>query len=152
MSSFEPIECAGEVDSCKEIARGLLVARGDGPEVLDDVEETLDQVALPVKREVAVALGLAVGFRRDDRLDGADLEAFDEGIRVISLVGEQGLRLDLRGQRLGLRDVMRLAASQADNKRIAQRIDDGVDFCRQPAARAAYGFAAPPFFRAPALC
>ena len=62
---------------------------------------------------------------------------------------EQGLRLDLRGQCLGLRDVMRLAASQADNKRIAERIDDGVDFRRQPAARAAYGFSAPPLSALP---
>ena len=67
-------------------------------------------------------------------------------------VGEQGLRLDLRGQRLGLRDVMGLAAGQADDQGIAERIDDGVDFRREPAARAAYGFSAPPFLRASALC
>ena len=136
----------------KEISGGFFVAGGDGPEVFDDVEEALDEVAFPVKREIAVAFGLAIGFRRDDRRDGADLKALDEGVRVISFVGEQGLRLDLRGQRLGLLDVMGLAAGQADNKRIAQRIDDGVDLGRQPAARAAYGFSAPPFLRAPALC
>ena len=123
------------MESGKEIARGLFVARRDGSEVFDDVEEPFDQVALGVKREVAVALCLAVGFWRDNRRDGARFEAFDEGVGVIGLVGEQSLRLDLRGQRLGLRDVMGLAAGQADDQGIAERIDDGVDFRREPAAR-----------------
>ena len=86
-----------------------MIAVRDAPEVFDDVEEALDQVALPVEREVAAALDLAIGFRRDDRGDGAHFEAFDEGVRVVSLVGEQGFRLALRDQPFSLLDVVDLA-------------------------------------------
>jgi len=41
---------AGEV-----IAGGLLVARCDAAEVLDSVEEALDEIALGVEREIAIA-------------------------------------------------------------------------------------------------
>ena len=46
---------------------------------------------------------------------------------------------------------MNLTAGEADNERIAERVDDGVDFRRQSAARAPDGLVAP-FFGAPALC
>ena len=44
----------------EKIARGLLVARGDGPKMLDYIEEPLDEVALGVEREVAIAFDLAI--------------------------------------------------------------------------------------------
>ena len=62
------------------------------------------------------------------------------------------MRLDLRGQRLGLGDVVDLAAGEAERQGIAQGIGDGMDFRRQPATRAPYGLVETPFFRAPALC
>ena len=48
------MECGEEV-SC-----GLLIARGDAPEVFDRVEKTLHQVALPVEGKVAVPLDDAI--------------------------------------------------------------------------------------------
>ena len=48
------------MDTGEEIPRGFLVARGDGSKVLDDVEETLDEMALAVEREVAIARCLAI--------------------------------------------------------------------------------------------
>ena len=87
--------------------------------MLDGIEKALDEIALGIKREVAVAFDLAVGFRRDDRGDGAHFEAVDEAVAVISLVGEERLRLDLRGQRLGLGDVVDLAAGETERQRIA---------------------------------
>jgi hypothetical protein len=47
---------------------------------------------------------------------------------------------------------VRVAAGETECQWIAQRIDDGVDFCRQTAARAADGLVIAPFLRAPALC
>ena len=44
----------------QEISGGLLVARCDGSKMLDRIEETLDDVALAVEREVARALDGAV--------------------------------------------------------------------------------------------
>ena len=73
-------------------------------------------------------------------------------VGVISLVGEQGLRLDKRQQRVGLCDVMDLPTREAQRQRIAQGVDDHMDFRREPAARAADGLVETPFLRAPAEC
>ena len=73
-------------------------------------------------------------------------------VGVITLVGEQGLRLDKRQQRVGLRDVMDLPTREAERQRIAQGVNDHMDFRREPAARAADGLVETPFLRAPAEC
>ena len=136
----------------EKVAGGFLVAGCDGPEMLDGIEEALDEIALGVKREVAVAFDLAVGFWRDDRGDGAYFQARDEAAGVITLVGEKGSGLDFGGQRFGLRDVVNLAAGEAERQGISQGIDDGMDFRRQSATRTADGLVRAPFFSAPALC
>ena len=51
----------------EKICRQFVVSGRDGAKVLNLVEEALDEIALPVKREIAVPLGFAVGFWRDDR-------------------------------------------------------------------------------------
>jgi len=43
------------VETGEEVAGGLLVACGDASEVLDTIDETLDEIAFFVKREVAGA-------------------------------------------------------------------------------------------------
>ena len=73
-------------------------------------------------------------------------------IGVISFVAEQGFGLDKRQQCVGLRDVMDLPTREAERQRIAQGIDDHMDFRREPAARAAYGLIETPFLWAPAEC
>ena len=140
------------MQSCEEVARGLFVACGDAPEVFDEVEEALNEISFGVKREIATACDLAVCFGRDDGADFADFEAVDEAVGVIALVGQHGFGRDLGGERLGLRDVMDLTAGQTQRQRIAQRIDDDMDFRRQTAARAAYRLVETPFLSAPALC
>ena len=44
----------------EKVLRGLLVARCDGSKMFDYVEETLDEVAFTVEREVAIAFGSAI--------------------------------------------------------------------------------------------
>ena len=73
-------------------------------------------------------------------------------IGVISLVAEQSFGLDKCQQRVGLRDIMDLPTRQAECHRVAQGIDDHMDFRREPAARAANGLVDPLFFWAPAEC
>ena len=73
-------------------------------------------------------------------------------VGVVSLVGEQGFRLGQRQQRVGLRDVMDLSAGEAQRQWIAYGVDDRMDFCCEPAARAADGLIAAHFFWAPAEC
>ena len=131
---------------CEKIAGGFLVAAGDGPKMFDCIEETLDEVALAVEREVAVPFDLAVRFWRDHRLDGAHLKALDEAVGVIGLVGKERFGFGLSHERVRLCDIVNLPADETERQRIAQSIDNGVDFCREPAARAAYGLVEPPSY------
>jgi len=73
-------------------------------------------------------------------------------VGVISPVGDEGIGFDLSRERLGLCDVVGLAAREAERQRIAQGIDDRMDFCREATTRAADGLVEAPFLRAPALC
>ena len=73
-------------------------------------------------------------------------------VGIITLVGEQCFGLDKRQQRVGLRDVMDLPTREAERQRIAQGVNDHMDFRREPAARAANGLVEAPFLRAPAEC
>ena len=152
MSSFEPHERASQVQSGQEITGGFFIAGSNGPEVFDNVEETFDEIGLAIEREVAWALDLAIRFWRDDNLDQARFEAFYEAAGIVSFAGKQGFGLHLCGQDFGLLDIVDVAAGQAEHQRIAERVDDHVDFGREPAARAPDRPVDPPFFSAPALC
>ena len=46
--------------ACEKILCGFLVACCDSPKMLDDTEEPFDQIALTVKRKIAIALDLAI--------------------------------------------------------------------------------------------
>ena len=135
-----------------EIARGFLVAGGDTSEMLDRLEESFDQIALPVKRVIAIASVLAIRLWRDDRLDRARLEAGNVGVGVVALVAQNGFRLYLCRERFGLGDVMDLTAGQTERERISEGVDDHMDFRGQATARTANGLVDAPFLRAPALC
>ena len=63
----------------------LVVARGDGPEMFELVEETLNEIAFAVEGEVARARGFSVGFGWDDWGDGSIVEGGDEGVGVKAL-------------------------------------------------------------------
>ena len=60
------------MDAREEVSSGLFVAGCDRAKVLDDVEETFDEVALAIERKVALARRLAICPRRNDGLDAAD--------------------------------------------------------------------------------
>lgn len=62
--------------------------------MLDDAEASLDEVSLAVECEVAIAFDVAISLRRDDDLDETCRQAINEAVGVITLVAEQGFRLD----------------------------------------------------------
>ena len=136
----------------EEVARGFFVAGRDASELFDELKETLDEVALGIESEVAIASDLAVRLWRDDRLDGSHFEALDEGVGVVALVAEEGFRRHFSREGFSLGDVVDLAAGEAERQRVAQGIDDHMDLGGRAAARAAYGLVEPPFLSAPALC
>lgn len=140
------------MDSCEEIPRGVLVSGGDGSELFESIEETLDEVTFGLEAEVASAGGFAVDLGRDHGFDAAHGQSIDEAVGVIALVGDEGLRFDFGQQRDGLGDGVDLSAGQADRQRIAERINDRVDLGRQSAPRSPDRFFAAVFLGAPALC
>jgi hypothetical protein len=76
--------------------------------VLNFIEETLNEVALAVKRKIAIPLDLAVGLRRDNWGDFPLVESAYKRIGVEGLVAEQGIRLDVFNQWLRANQIMSL--------------------------------------------
>ena len=136
----------------EEVSGGFLVARGDAAKVFDVVEEPLDEIAFCIKRIVAVALNLAVRLWWNHNRDAAPFQAVNKAVRIIPLVGQQGLRRNVGGEPLSLRDVVNLTLGERHLQWIAESVCHDMDFCRQPTARTAYGLIATVFFCAPALC
>ena len=140
------------MQASEKIAGGFFVACGNTSELLDELEEAFNEAAFGVECEVAIPFDLAVRFWRDDRLDGSDFKALNKAVSVVAFVGEEGLGLHLGGECFGLVDIVDLPAGETERQRIAQGVDDHMDFGGQAAARAAYGLVEAPFLRAPALC
>ena len=129
----------------------FIIARGDGPIMLDFVEESLDEIALAIEREITIALHLAVGFWRDHWSDCPLIECVDQRIGVVSFVAEKRTRIGIFEQRVRASQVMVLPWRQHQVARITQGIYERVDFGGQSSARSADRLRAV-FFRAPALC
>ena len=62
MSSVEEDGGAGELNAGEEGLGEFVVTGGDGPEMFELVEETLDEIAFAIEDEVARARGFSVGF------------------------------------------------------------------------------------------
>ena len=120
--------------------------------MLQRAEEALDEVALAIEGEVGLALLLPVGLGRDHRRNIAVFERLDQRVGIVALVGNEGIGIDTREQRLGLRNIGGLTRRERECDRVAERVDDGVNLGRQPAARSADGLVVAVFFWAPALC
>ena len=137
----------------EEVARSLVVACGDGTELLEFGEEILDQVARLEQVSVIVAAYLPVGLGWDyDGLAGGEEWIDDPLLGVERLIGDQRFGLHCWQQLVGTQKIVRLAAGQGEANRIAERIDQRVDFGAQSAARAADRLVLAGFFWAPALC
>jgi hypothetical protein len=121
--------------------------------MFDPVDESLDEIAIPVPTFAEFARVRAVAARRDDDLSATVSNRFDEFIRVVALVGNHGLRRVVRKQLFGADDVMFLAGAQTQLYRLALRIYRQVKFGAEAAARAAERFVTRPLFSGePAAC
>ena len=153
MSSIEPDGYGGQVNAGQEASRGLVVAGGDGPELLELGEEVLDQMPGLVEVFVKGARRLP-GFARwdDRRLVGFGQRREHPLVGIERLVGNERLGLK-RGQKgIGSGQVMLLTAGQMEADRIAERIHPGVDLGGQPALAAPKGLVFASFLGAPAAC
>ena len=141
------------MDAGEEVAGELVVARGDGAELLELAEEVLDQVARLVELFVVGARCHAIALGWDHRaLAGGGKRLDHPGIGIERLVGDQRVSRQLRQKGVGAEQVVRLAGSEQEAKRIAERIDQRMDLRAQPAFAAADRLVLAGFFCAPALC
>ena len=91
------------------------------------------------------------GGGRNDRGDLPVGECFDEGVGVVGFVAKQSRRIEILKQRLRTGEIVGLSWRKHQRHRIAQRIDERVNFSAQSTARPADRLVAV-FLRAPALC
>ena len=143
----------GQVNAGQEASCGLVVAGGNGPELLELGEEVLDQMPGLVEVLVEGARCLAGLARGDDgRLAGFSERLEHALVGIERLVGDERLGLKLWEQGIGSGQIVRLTAGEMKAGRIAERIDGGVDLGGQPALAAADGLILAQFLGAPAAC
>ena len=151
MSSNHPDETGCQVNATQEVASCLVVARSNGPVLLELGKEVLDRMARLVQGFVVIAL-LPVGAARWNHhcLIGYEQRLNHSVLGVVALVGDHRLGLAAGQQRIGALQVVGLPYCQMKPRGIAQRIRDGVNLGAQTPSAAPDGLAAP--FFAPALC
>ena len=153
MSSIEPNDGGGELNGGQEIALGFVVAGRDGTELLEFGEEVLDQMKRFKQVSIVVTTDLAIGFGGNDReLTGRGERLDDPFIGVECFVGKERVGLHARQKVIGTDEIVGFAAGQEQVDGVAQRVDQGMDFGAQSAARAADRLVFAGFFWAPALC
>lgn len=94
----------------------------------------------------------AMAAGRDDRLAALLVDEIVQAVGVVGAIGQNLAGRDATDQIAGGRHVILLARAEDEADRQAKRIDYGVDFGAEPAARApeSLGLSAPLFTRAPA--
>lgn len=102
------------MDERQEGLGEFVVARGDASELLDAVEETVDQIAVLVDMPIERTRIDSVGARRNDGLAALCRDDFDEGIRVVALVGHDKVGRLIFDQSGSVRDIGDLACREND--------------------------------------
>ena len=92
---------------CKFVVPGC-----DTAELLETIEESLDEVSCLVAVPVDFAFGVAIASWWDDRLGTGGLDDVDQGIAVVTFVGDDGAGRDGLNQSSPLRDIGNLASRQ----------------------------------------
>ncbi len=153
MSSIEPDESGGKVNAGQEASCCLVVAGGNGPELLELGEKVLDQMPGLVEVFVEGARRLAAFAGWDDRrLAGVSQRLEYPLVGIERFVGDERLGLKVGQQGIGSGQIVLLTAGEMKAGRIAERIDGGVDLGGQPALAAADGLILAQFLGAPAAC
>ncbi len=137
----------------RQVARCLVIARGNGPVLLQAREEVLHQVTLFVQVAVVFAWLLARGARCNDDLFALIQQGLhDPSLGVVGLVGNDNLPRRVLEQHIGTLQVMTLPGCQVKARGVTQRVHRGVNLSTQSTSAAPDGlFMRTPFF-APALC
>lgn len=117
----------------------MIVAGCDGTIDFEMTEHPLDAIALAIEAFAIADRDLAIGFRRDDRLDPALLQVGSDRVAVVRPVGEKRARrlLGQTDQRVVGLAVRRLAGREMEGDRPTSGITETMNFTGEPAPRAA---------------
>jgi hypothetical protein len=141
------------VYSGEEIPGGLIVPCGDSAELLEPAVEVFDEMAGLVDLFVEGARSFAVAlWRNDDRFACCQQRLDDALVGIEGFISQQSIGLHVREQFVGALQIVGLARAEKEVERIAQGIDQGVDFGAQSAFAAPDRLVLAGFFWAPALC
>src|SRR3954452_18620730 len=113
LSSIEPDESGGQVNAGQETSRGLVVASGNGPELLELGEEVLDEVARLVEVFVEGPRRLAGCARWDHRRLAGFSERLEHAlVRIERFVGNERLGLKVGQQGIGCTQIVLLTPGE----------------------------------------
>lgn len=142
------------MDHSQEAAGRFIVAGGQAAKLLEATEKALDFVAVAVEITVNHALDEAVLFAGNHGLRPDGSHAGEYGIRIIGFVSQYVAgALSGRQQFRHASAIRLLAGAEHHAQRVAQCVNEDVNFGRQPTAAAPEGFVADAaFFRLPAAC
>jgi hypothetical protein len=117
------------VYSREEVAGGLVIACGDGSKLLEFGKEVLNQMPCRVSVTVEFPWLLTIGLRRDHRsLSRSSLWLDYSPVGIEGLIGDQHIGLHIWQEFVSPHKVMGSATGQMKTNRIAERINQGVDF------------------------
>ncbi len=129
------------------------VACGEPAELFEAVEAALDEVAALVQIAVEVALLAAMPARRNDAIGSHPYYVVDDGVAIVPLVGNHGLRLAALQQRQGLSVIAALAASDAEPNWFSISVSRQMHLGRQSTSGTPQSIVfAAPFLRPVAAC
>jgi hypothetical protein len=153
VSSIQPDDGRCQMDRGEEISSGFVVTCRDSAEFLEVAEEVLNEVTRLESRFVIGALVFAIapgwdhgGFSRSAKQVDHTL------IGIECFVCQQSVSLHPRQQCVGAFQIMGFARGQKEGERIAQGVNQRVDFGAQPAVAGPDRLVLAVFFWAPALC
>ena len=128
-------------------------AGGNCAVVLEPVEEALDPVSQLVSEGAEHRRVDAVMERPDVRISTLIRDLRPQRIAIVAAIGKQHAAFAEQTQHIGsARAVVSLTFRQLDVDREAVRIDERVDFGREPAAGTAHATASTAFFSPLAAC
>lgn len=151
--SCQPHHGCRQMDGPQKVASSLVIACGNGAVLLQACEEVFDQMPSLVEVAVIFTVLLVCHPRRNNHCLAFVQQRLNQpGLRVVGLVGKDGLCGCVLEQDIGALQVVRLPGREEKACRVAQGIDCGVDLGAQAASATTEGllFWIPPF--APALC
>ena len=141
------------MDCREEIARRLIISRGDGAKLLEFAEEVFNQMASLVEVFIILTLIFSIAIRWNDRsLAGLFKQIDHTRVGIECLVGDHSVGFEGRKKRISADQIVGLAGREQEAGRIAERVDGGVDFRTQSPSRVTDRLVRTVFLSAPALC